>query len=107
MSQFVSNILPALFGAFTATDANDKIREKVLMNVYLCLRTFAWADGVNDELVHTCFDDTFNTWMALFIQIIQSNPKSLFDLKRVSLKCLTVIFRDFVNYSKDSINLIL
>lgn len=70
MSEFVPEILPALFGAFTSSEANDKIREKVLMNVYLSLRTFAWADGVNDELVHKCLDDTFNTWMALFIQII-------------------------------------
>lgn len=67
MSQFVPHILPTLFSAFTTSEANDKIREKVLQNVYLSLRTFAWADGVNDELVHNCLDDSFNAWMALFI----------------------------------------
>lgn len=45
--------------------------------------------------------------MTLFVQIIQSNPKAYFDIKRNVLKCLTVFFRDFVNYCKESINLIL
>mmetsp|Transcript_2569 Transcript_2569/g.2406 ORF Transcript_2569/g.2406 Transcript_2569/m.2406 type:complete len:195 (-) Transcript_2569:57-641(-) len=45
--------------------------------------------------------------MALMLQLIQSNPKVHFDIKRNALKCLTVIFRDMVNYSKDSINMVL
>lgn len=45
--------------------------------------------------------------MALFLQIIQTNPKSFFDIKKNALKCLTVIFRDFMNYSRDCINMIL
>jgi hypothetical protein len=45
--------------------------------------------------------------MALFKQIIQTNPKAFFDVKRNALKCLTVIFRDFINYSRDCINTIL
>lgn len=45
--------------------------------------------------------------MALFLQLIQSNPKQNFDLKKNALKCLIVIFRDLINFSKDSINLIL
>jgi len=45
--------------------------------------------------------------MALFLQLIQSNPKQFFNLKKNALKCLVVIFRDLINFSKDSINLIL
>lgn len=45
--------------------------------------------------------------MALFLQIIQTNPKAFFDIKKNALKCLTVIFRDFINYSRESINMIL
>ena len=45
--------------------------------------------------------------MALFLQLIQSNPKQFFNLKKNALKCLVVIFRDLINFSKDSINMIL
>jgi hypothetical protein len=41
------------------------------------------------------------------IQLIQSNPKVHFDIKKNALKCLTVIFRDMVNYSLECINLVL
>jgi hypothetical protein len=44
--------------------------------------------------------------MALFLQIIQSK-KQYFDVKKNALKCLTVVFRDLINFSKDSINMIL
>ena len=45
--------------------------------------------------------------MALFLQLIQLNPKQFFNLKKNALKCLVVIFRDLINFSKDSINMIL
>jgi hypothetical protein len=54
-----------------------------------------------------CLSESFNQWIALFTQIIQTNPKGFFDVKRNALKCLTVIFRDFINYSKECINMIL
>lgn len=41
------------------------------------------------------------------IQLIQSNPKVHFDIKKNTLKCLTVIFRDMVNYSLECINMVL
>jgi len=45
--------------------------------------------------------------MTVFLQVIQSDVKKFFDLKRHALKCLTVIFRDFINYSRECINMIL
>lgn len=74
---------------------------------YLCLRTVSWADGIDNELVDNCLNETFNSWMALFLQIIQTNPKAFFDIKKNALKCLTVIFRDFINYSRECINQIM
>lgn len=41
------------------------------------------------------------------VQLIQSNPKIHFDIKRNALKCLTVIFRDMINYSKECISMVL
>ena len=110
MRQFhslVPKILPALFSAFTNDEVTAHGRESILEVFYLCLRTISWADGIDNELVSNCLNETFNSWMALFLQIIQTNPKAFFDIKKNALKCLTVIFRDFINYSRDCINMIL
>jgi hypothetical protein len=45
--------------------------------------------------------------MALLLQVVQANPRHFFNVKRQALKCLIVIFRDLVNYSRESLNLIL
>ncbi len=106
-SQYVSQILPALFSAFTNDEVTAKGREKVLQVLHLCLRTVSWADGIDNELVEACLSETFNSWMALFIQLIQTNPKTFFEIKKNALMCLTVIFRDYMNYSRECINMIL
>ena len=107
LSYSVAKILPNLFSAFTNDDVDAHGRELVLEVLFLCLRTVSWADGIDNELVDNCLGETFNSWMALFVQIIQTNPKTFFDIKRNALKCMTVIFRDFINYSRDCINMIL
>ena len=104
---FVAKLLPALFSTFTNDEVDAHGREQILEVLYLCFRTVSWADGIDNELVESCLNDTFNSWMALFLQIIQTNPKAFFDIKKNALKCLTVIFRDFINYSRDCINMIL
>jgi hypothetical protein len=71
------------------------------------MRGIAWADGIENAFVHDCLDETFNSWMALFLQILQSSTARNFTIKMNALKCLTVIFRDFLNYSRSSINMIL
>lgn len=73
----------------------------------MCLRCVSWADGIDNALVEDALNDTFNQWMTVFLQVIQSDAKKFFDLKRHALKCLTVIFRDFINYSRECINMIL
>ena len=102
-------LMPSLFEAFTNEDLEHKIhtREQILHLFYLLLRLVAWADGIDNELVEECLGETFQSWMVLFLQLVQSNPKKFFNMKKNVLKCLIVIFRDFINFSKDSINLIL
>ena len=99
--------LPALFETFTNEEIGVPEREQILNLFYMLIRLVAWADGRDNELVEECLGETFQSWMALFLQLIQSNPKQNFDLKKNALKCLVVIFRDLINFSKDSINLIL
>jgi hypothetical protein len=69
--ELVPKILPGLFSAFTNDEAVDAHgRELVLDILYYCLRTVSWADGIDNELVDSCLQDTFNSWMSLFVQII-------------------------------------
>ncbi len=69
--EHVPKILPGLFSAFTNDEAVDAHgRELVLDILYYCLRTVSWADGIDNELVDNCLQDTFNSWMSLFVQII-------------------------------------
>lgn len=63
---FVPKILPALFSAFTNGETDAHGRDQILEVFYLCLRNISWADGIDNELVGNCLNDTFNTWMALF-----------------------------------------
>ena len=88
MKQFhslVPKILPALFSGFTNDEVTAHGREIILEVFYLCLRTISWADGIDNELVSGCLNETFNSWMALFLQIIQTNPKAFFDIKKNAL----------------------
>ena len=103
----INKMLENLFSAFTSPQSDSKIREKCFEVYHRCLRCVSWADGIDEQVITTALDDTFNTWMTLFIQVIQSNPKIHFDIKKNALKCLTVIFRDMINYSLECINMVL
>jgi hypothetical protein len=106
-SAIINKVLENLFSAFTNSEADGKIREKWLQLYYQWLRWVSWADGIDDKVIANALDDSFNQWMSLMVQLIQSNPKVHFDIKKNALKCLTVIFRDMVNYSLECINLVL
>ena len=105
--KFVPGVLSTILQAFTIEEIGSHGREQVLHVFYLCLRCISWADGIDNELIEECLNDTFNQWMAVFLQVIQSDANKFFDIKRNALKCLTVIFRDFINYSRECINMIL
>jgi len=105
--EYLPPILSSILSAFTNEEIGSHGREQVLHILYLCLRCISWADGIDNELIDDCLNDTFNQWMAVFLQVIQSDSKKFFDIKRNALKCLTVIFRDFINYSRECINMIL
>jgi len=106
-TKYASKILASLFSAFVNAEGNECRRSKCLFLVYLCLRTFAWADGTDNELVAKCLDDTFSPWMALIVSIFQTNPKTNFEIKRNALRVLVVLIRDFMNYTHAALNMIL
>ncbi len=81
----------------------ENLREKVLILLYITISSFAYADGVDDNIVHTCFDETYELWMSVFISTLQTSQKIFLGIKRFVVKILTVIFRDFTHYSKKSL----
>ena len=73
----------------------------------MCISSFAYADGVNNTLVHQCFDETYELWISLFISTLQTSIKKNLGIKRFILKIFSVIFRDFTHYSKKSLQIAL
>lgn len=69
----------------------------------MAISSFAYADGVDDSVVHSCFDETYELWMSVFISTLQTSQKTFLGIKRFIVKILTVIFRDFTHYSKKSL----
>lgn len=106
-AKLVPLCLPLLLEAFTKEEIGVKGRSRTFVLFHLMVRGIAWADGIDNSLVHQCLDETFESWMALFLQILQSHSSRNFIVKKNALKCLTVIFRDLINYSRNSINSIL
>lgn len=68
--EYVPPILSAILSAFTNDEITSHGREQLLQIFYLCLRTISWADGIDNELIDMCLNETFNQWMALFLQVI-------------------------------------
>eukprot|EP01017_Pseudomicrothorax_dubius_P030707 TRINITY_DN3852_c0_g2_i2.p1 TRINITY_DN3852_c0_g2~~TRINITY_DN3852_c0_g2_i2.p1 ORF type:complete len:1056 (-),score=282.50 TRINITY_DN3852_c0_g2_i2:43-3210(-) len=100
---FVPHIMPHLFPLFSRAEAAPRLREKVLVLLYLAISSFAWADVSDEAIVAQCFDETYDLWMSFFLSALQTSPKSHIGLKRYILKILTVIFRDLTKYSKKSL----
>jgi hypothetical protein len=68
--EYLPGILSAILSAFTNEEIGTHGREQVLNILYLCLRSISWADGIDNDLIDDCLDDTFNQWMAVFLQVI-------------------------------------
>ena len=99
--------MPMLLETFTSEEITTRDRSHILHLLYIMIRGIAWADGLDNELIQNCLNETFGNWMAIFLQIIQSNATKNITVKINALSCLTVIFRDLINYSRNSINIIL
>ena len=60
-------ILPGILETFTSEEIGVKGREQILSLYYMLIRLVAWADGIDNELVSDCMDETFQSWIALFL----------------------------------------
>jgi len=66
----VPMILPVILEAFTNEELQTRDRSHILHLFYLMVRGIAWADGLDNSVIKSCLNETFNNWMALFLQII-------------------------------------
>jgi hypothetical protein len=101
----VPPLMQNLLKMFMFPDLTEKLREKLLILLYLAIQSFSWADGTDKEVLESCFASTYSEWMSLFISSLQTQVKSHINIKRYILKILTVIFRDLHGYSLKSINM--
>ena len=85
-AQLAPRLLPALLNTFTHPCSREAQREHVLYLFYLILRTFSWADGVDNSFVNHCLQQTYNLWMSLLVSLIQSFPKVHFHIKKNALR---------------------
>jgi hypothetical protein len=65
LQSYIPTLMQAGLSAFSTV--GKKGRERLLEMVELCLRSISWADGLEDEVVEECLDETFNQWMAVFL----------------------------------------
>jgi len=86
LTKFAGKILAYLYDAFGYYEENEARRSKCFFLMYLCLRSFAWADGTQNDLVAKCLDQSFPAWMALIVAVFQTNSKTNFEIKRNALR---------------------
>ena len=102
----MSKVLYILFNKFVEM-SSEKIRTLVLKNVYHSLRLMAWADGKDNSIVRAFLEETYSIWLGLILSLIQTNPKTILKIKNYSMKILTVLIRDYANFTRESLPMIL
>jgi hypothetical protein len=71
------------------------MREKLLYLVLQLIKTFSMLDGVQDETVKQCFDDTFELWMSIFISALQGSINLNLGIKKYIIKVRSRCTLDF------------
>lgn len=69
------------------------MREKLLYLVLQLVKTFSMLDGVQDDTVRECFDDTFELWMSIFVSALQGSIHLNLGIKKYIVKVSCFICR--------------
>jgi hypothetical protein len=83
-----SEILPVIMKVFKSSTENQKNREKCLRVITQLLNKLSYADGTDPELISRNLDSNnrIEECIGLFISILVSNPKFLFDIKKNTIR---------------------
>lgn len=88
IAQMTSELLPVIIDVFKNSNKNQKNREKCLKIIAQILNKLSFADGTDPDLVSKSLDSNkcIEQCLSLFISIIISTPKNLFDIKKYAIK---------------------
>jgi hypothetical protein len=87
-SAISGDILPVILDCFKNSRENQKNREKCLKIITHLLNKLSYADGCDPELItrNLNTNNLIDECLALFISILISNPKFLFDIKKNTIR---------------------
>jgi hypothetical protein len=89
-AMITGEILPVIMNVFKSSTENQKNREKCLKIITLLLNKLSYADGTDPELISRNLDNNsrIEECIGLFISILVSNPKYLFDIKKNTIRVI-------------------
>lgn len=80
------NVLPVVLDVFKNSKSNQKNREKCLRIVIVLFSKLSLQDGYESDVIPKHLDSHIDNCLSLFISILLSNPKLLFDIKKLTVK---------------------
>jgi hypothetical protein len=89
-AMITGEILPVIMNVFKNSTLNQKNREKCLKIITQLLNKLSYADGTDPEIISRNLDNNsrIEECIGLFISILVSNPKFLFDIKKNTIKVI-------------------
>lgn len=101
ISSMTSEMLPIIISTFQKSSKSQKNREKCLIIITKLLNKLSFADGTDPDLVNNSMNSNncIEQCLSLFISIILSNPKCLFDIKKYAIRTLDILVRDMPIFS--------
>jgi hypothetical protein len=80
------NVIPIIIEVFKTSKQNQKNREKCLKIIIVLFSKLCLEDSYESDIIANHLNEHIENLLSLFISILLSNPKFLFDIKRLTLK---------------------
>lgn len=82
------DVLPVVLNVFKISNENQKNREMCLRVISMIFNKLSYHDGSDQDLVGKILDnnDLIEECLGLFVTIISSHPKFLFDIKKFTIR---------------------
>jgi len=84
------DILPVVLNVFKMSSEDQKNREKTLKIISMIFSKLSFHDGNDSDLVAKILDnnDLIEECLGLFVTILSSHPKFLFDIKKFTIRVI-------------------
>ncbi len=80
------SLLPVILEIFRNCKNNQKNRERCLRIIIVLFSKLSLEDGYDSDVIARHLDAHIESCLSLFISILQSHPKFLFDVKKLTVK---------------------